>query len=361
MDRSEIDEGGKGGDNGGGLPFSCFDSEELAELDRFDVTRECVRPLCNLEPLDLTRRESFDFAVRGWNIGGLLFGTNRLNSGGVRLVRNARSALTDGDAVQLFLYRRGGFCGENADERIAVGPGDIGLLDLGRGFDVEHAPRSDHLTLVIPRALLVPRLTRPRLPAGLVLKRDTTVARLLATHLQTLTQVLPSASADEADEIADTLLALIAASLGPGIMSREPVGEAVAQATLGAIRDYIEARLDSPQLNVDALCRHFGRSRAYVYRLFQPFGGIRAYIQERRLVRCFRQLTAPRSRHVPIIDVAFGHGFTNQSHFSRLFRQRFGLSPSDARSRAWSRLEPEREREPADYEWPLFHRWFQAL
>ena len=30
-----------------------------------------------------------------------------------------------------------------------------------------------------------------------------------------------------------------------------------------------------------------------------------------------------------IIDVAIQHGFTNQSMFSRLFRQYFGVTPSD--------------------------------
>ncbi|MGM0595273.1 MAG: helix-turn-helix domain-containing protein, partial [Pseudomonadota bacterium] len=344
------------------LAFSCFDSRELAPTDRFEVTRECVRPLCHAEPVEGTHRRDYDYSVKGWNINGLLLGCNRLESGGVRLVRSGRTGGSEGDAVQLFFYRKGGFRGQNGDDDVEVGPGDIGLIDITRGFELEHAPRSEHLTLIIPRSSLLSRLAVSRMPTGLVLRQDTIAARLLASHLQAVASLLPSARACEADDIAESLLSLVAASLGPAVKRRERAGQVLAQATLGAIRDYIESRLDSPQLTVEVLCRRFGCSRAYLYRLFQPFGGIRTYIRERRLERCFRQLSTLQLKRTPIIDVALNHGFTNQSHFSRLFRQRFGISPSEARDRAHAVLPTERDSGVMERErYPAFRRWFAEL
>ena len=46
---------------------------------------------------------------------------------------------------------------------------------------------------------------------------------------------------------------------------------------------YIDKHLDSPRLSADAIARCFGWSRATLYRLFEPDGGLMKYIQRRRL------------------------------------------------------------------------------
>jgi transcriptional regulator GlxA family with amidase domain len=49
-------------------------------------------------------------------------------------------------------------------------------------------------------------------------------------------------------------------------------------------------------------------------------------------------LSDPRSAHLRIIDIALATGFGDVSHFNRLFRRRFGDSPSGLRpSRAPTR------------------------
>jgi len=43
-------------------------------------------------------------------------------------------------------------------------------------------------------------------------------------------------------------------------------------------------------------------------------------------------LTDPRHPHLAIIDIAFVVGFGDVSHFNRMFRGRFGETPSGVRS-----------------------------
>ena len=45
-------------------------------------------------------------------------------------------------------------------------------------------------------------------------------------------------------------------------------------------------------------------------------------------------LTYPRRRHLAIIDIAFAAGFGDVSHFNRVFRRRFGDTPSGVRAAA---------------------------
>ena len=45
-------------------------------------------------------------------------------------------------------------------------------------------------------------------------------------------------------------------------------------------------------------------------------------------------LTYRRCLHLAIIDIAFAAGFGDVSHFNRMFRRRFGDTPSDVRAAA---------------------------
>jgi AraC-like DNA-binding protein len=43
-------------------------------------------------------------------------------------------------------------------------------------------------------------------------------------------------------------------------------------------------------------------------------------------------LTDPHHLHLAIIDIAFAAGFGDVSHFNRMFRRRFGETPSGVRA-----------------------------
>jgi AraC-like DNA-binding protein len=61
----------------------------------------------------------------------------------------------------------------------------------------------------------------------------------------------------------------------------------------------------------------------------QSFG---RYVLARRLDQCRRNLADRSLSHRQISEIAFAWGFNDQSHFSRAFKERFGLSPRDYRS-----------------------------
>ncbi len=97
-----------------------------------------------------------------------------------------------------------------------------------------------------------------------------------------------------------------------------------------AVRAYIEDHLNDPELGVDQLCRAFAMSRRTVYRMFAGDGGVARYLTERRLARAFGELSAASPSRGLIYAVAERNGFVDQNHFSRLFRSRFHIAPSEA-------------------------------
>nr|WMC98984.1 AraC family transcriptional regulator [Aminobacter aminovorans] len=92
------------------------------------------------------------------------------------------------------------------------------------------------------------------------------------------------------------------------------------------MRRLIEANVPEPDLGPEFLCQRLGMSRAKLYRLFEPIGGVGAYIQQRRLTRAYHALTDPAQAHLYVGIIAARCGFGSASVFSRAFRQAFGLS-----------------------------------
>jgi AraC-like DNA-binding protein len=73
-------------------------------------------------------------------------------------------------------------------------------------------------------------------------------------------------------------------------------------------------------------------SRRYIQRLLEETGkSFTDHLVERRLDRCYAMLTDHRYLHMRIIDIAFATGFSDVSHFNRMFRRRFGDTPSGVR------------------------------
>ena len=113
------------------------------------------------------------------------------------------------------------------------------------------------------------------------------------------------------------------------------------------IKTFIESRLDDPELSVDAIAQACGMSVRSVHRAFEaePGGSVSNYVWMRRLSRCAAELRNPGQAPRPIIEVCFTWGFNSTSHFSRLFKERFGVTPREYRQ-ASERFDETGTREP---------------
>jgi len=93
------------------------------------------------------------------------------------------------------------------------------------------------------------------------------------------------------------------------------------------IKDFIAANLHDPDLSIDAIAVALNCSKRYLHMAFASEGTtIARYIWMARLENCRRDLE--RARRGTVTDIAFSWGFNSSSHFSRLFKERFGISPS---------------------------------
>jgi AraC-like DNA-binding protein len=104
--------------------------------------------------------------------------------------------------------------------------------------------------------------------------------------------------------------------------------------TSARVKAYIERHLADPELSVNSIAASCAMSVRTIHRAFEsdPAGSVSDYIWARRLRHCAASLRDPIQVHRSITDVCFSWGFNSTSHFSRLFKERFGVSPREYRT-----------------------------
>ena len=119
----------------------------------------------------------------------------------------------------------------------------------------------------------------------------------------------------------------------------EAIGVGTQAALLQRIYDSIERKLGDPDITPARVAQMEGISERYLQKLFETTGdNFTHYLRERRLQHCWSDLANPTEAHRSVSDIAFGYGFSDAAHFSRSFRDRFGLSPRAFRQQQAERL-----------------------
>ncbi|WP_394825856.1 helix-turn-helix transcriptional regulator [Pendulispora albinea] len=127
--------------------------------------------------------------------------------------------------------------------------------------------------------------------------------------------------------LADALTTALAICLVETFAERTPdrVGPSLSPHALARVRDKIDAELGS-ELTVSSLAGEAGLSPAHFTRAFKACTGLPPYryIVARRLEKARVALQLPGAR---VLEIALRFGFADQAHFTRMFRQRFGVTP----------------------------------
>jgi AraC-like DNA-binding protein len=234
-----------------------------------------------------------------------------------------RHDLTDDSLLLLELYESGSGRGSSGDQSVLIDHQRLHLVDLSRSYRTV-TTSVQAIGVVIPHAAV--HYDPRHHPSYFSLGAGTPQGALLAAALRALVAQLPYVTSREAPALSEAFAGLVRSLLLTPSNSPEPAGFGLAQAA--RIRSYIDLHLGE-ELNAQHLSVRFGVSRATLYRLFRVNGGIEAYIRDRRLDRCSVELMRAAPERGRVRTVAERLGFTDAGHFTRAFRQRFGVAPTD--------------------------------
>lgn len=241
----------------------------------------------------------------------------------------ANSTDTCHDYLLFERFHSGGGHGEAADVGFTIAQPNLHLIDMSQRY-VTMQERGRSQGVCIPHGAL--GYGRGEEPVFSSLEIDSPKGRLLAAAHTELVSAQSHGATKDAALIAQIFVDLVRRlMLGPERQGTAAQDEDLPVALL--LRDYILTNLHRADLDADTLASAFGISRATLYRHFESEGGVNRCIRDRRLDRCFFELAGAKAERGKVAAVARRWHFTDATHFNRLFRQRFSLSPSQCLSR----------------------------
>lgn len=309
-----------------GLRKDVWPLDAQTQPDAFEQYRKGCAHLFDITLL--SPEATFFNRLEGYNLGAVVFA--RCWGVPQRFERKLSHVLIDGgDTVMAVLDLEGSEWRGDYDGRPAGShQGQIRLIDMARPFDMSTSGYSS-IYIITPRAQLDGCADLDF--HGLVISDASPSGRLLSSHLRALGEVIDRMTIREAESAARAVVALIGGAI---LAHAEPAAgdpRPVEKMLLASGRQFVEQRLDDVELSPEAVRRHLGISRSLLYKVFEPLGGVSAFIQGRRLDQAFDAILQDRAEHHTLGEIAYRHGFRSDAHFSRAFRSRYGVTPGRLR------------------------------
>lgn len=190
-------------------------------------------------------------------------------------------------------------------------------------------------SLLVPEAQLLRRMPRARDLAGRPMDGRHGIGGLFTDHVDVLLSRLGELPASNRHTVLEATLDLLTLCLGEQPALPAP---RLRHLVLEQVKSHIEAHLTDPSLGVAALARRFRMTERNMHKLFEHTGTtVSAHIRARRLAMCRRDLEGTTLAARQIGEIAAHWGFADASHFSKVFRAAYGLSPKETRAQVPSR------------------------
>lgn len=314
-----------------------LDTDALPSTDRFAALHAAVAQEGGISSVEEAEpAASMWKRLEVWTFGPLtLFDTQGTGVRFLRSYRKTRRELANNVSIMMQLEGHGtGSFGCDGYQRHLV-PGSVGLVPhmvasheygwSGRGRSVAFSVDIAHVALPVD-------MVRAAVP----LLQHSPIESLLVRHIRDLHRIADRiGTGPEADALAAATVqltrALIVSVAGTGSTRREVAHETL----LARVLAYLQAHLTEPDLTARRVAWVHGISVRTLYRLCEEGGiSLEQWIIRRRLEGARGELAATDQAPRTIEAVARTWGFGNPAHFTRRFRQAYGVTPSQWRTLA---------------------------
>ncbi|CAI3803815.1 helix-turn-helix domain-containing protein [Pseudarthrobacter sp. MM222] len=207
-------------------------------------------------------------------------------------------------------------------------PGDLAIYDTNRPYTLAFEEQARMMVLMFPCDTLTLPTDYVGQLAAVTLAGSTGLSGIVGQFIRQLSENLEVLSGPSGSRLAANALDLVSTMLHAE-MDIAP-DQMKPQALLAvAVREYIEANLSDPLLSPASIAAAHFISTRHLHNVFHESGATVAnWIRGQRLDGARRDLRDPLHAGKSVGAVAARWGFLDAAHFSRTFREAFGLSPS---------------------------------
>jgi AraC-like DNA-binding protein len=252
-----------------------------------------------------------------------------------RITRRERHiAKLDKDCYYVQFIQQGRVNILQAGQTLLSHPGVGTIFSASEAYDLECIGRVRSLYLEIPRKEFSSRFNENRMPVAATMTTGRGLGRIAAEFCSMLASEGSSLEETVRTRLGDELMDVLALALDMGDKDDFSEDATAQKARLRSVKAWIEQHLADPDLSLEKIARSNGVSLRHLHYLFRLTDlSASEWILDRRLLRCHDALIRPELRSLSVTEVAYRFGFRSSSHFSTVFRRKFGHSPSELRRR----------------------------
>jgi len=211
-------------------------------------------------------------------------------------------------------------------------PGSMVVFDTRYSFDVSNIEHTDQILVTIPR-------NNVSIAEGAIntcghrFDNQDSLSKLLSDILLQSVNSYDLLNSASRISIGHSILHLI-----PNILSSADRGDETFSCATGTvvqrIKYYIEQHMADPCLTIKKIAEENNCSERTIHRIFKmtDAGSVSHYIWNRRITSAASILTDPGYIDKSITDIAFSCGFSSSAHFSRIFKDFYGMAPREYRN-----------------------------
>jgi len=237
------------------------------------------------------------------------------------------------DGIWLTVSLSGDAVLSKQDQQCDVHSGDIVYGPTGRDATLRFPGRFRFLFVKAPKISLNPRILTPLSLSLGHLPGSDGIHSVFSGMLQSLADVISDVKDYQLRPVELAITEFLLTSLEAEKMAFGLGGNAGAKANhFHRVCQDIEANLSDPDLSLKMVADMSRASMRYIQKLFAGAGeGFSSYIRKRRLERCRQDLASPLHVDLSISEICFRWGFNGTAHFSRSFKNEYGITPRDYR------------------------------
>jgi len=237
----------------------------------------------------------------------------------------------DSDAIKVLLQMSGQARFSQMGEVTHLADGSLLVYDPTQPYSFINETSIRLVMLQLPRGVLSSRTDTPCDVRQHYGADASGLPRVLALMLASVSTDIACIDDDSRKHIGDTLTSLVCAIT----KGREHVeGDDTISASIlrQRILDFVQKNLFDPELSIETIAASLRCSKRYLHRTFEQEAlTLERYIWDARLERCRAALLGAQAGRLSLSQVAFSCGFNSSSHFSRAFKQRYGMTPREFR------------------------------
>jgi AraC-like DNA-binding protein len=215
-----------------------------------------------------------------------------------------------------------------------LSPGDLTLIDGTRPAQFVYAQRYRQLAVQLPHRLLTRRFGRD-LPTARLMPGANTVPAMVREMTLTLYRGASTLPGQQGLQLGDTLIDLLSMVLDQTSSEGNLLQGGRREDQIAGIKRYVKSNVRDPLLDPQAIANAHSISLRHLHRLFsETNSSVSEWILHCRLECCCADLADARLAHRTIGEIALDWGFNSFSHFSRTFKDAYGVTPREFRMNA---------------------------